>query len=261
MFLLKKIVGPFFQPIPLCLSLLLLGLFFLVFTRKKKSGKVLVGVGTSILAIFSYGGTSDIMVRPLEQKYPPITDFQKLKSVKWIVVLGGGSTFDPALPLSTYLSAASLVRLSEAICIHTKLPQTRLVFTGGSGFKGFTPVAEVMADMAVELGVRPDKIIVEPKAADTAAHPTYVKQIIGRDRFILVTSASHMPRAMALFKKHGMYPTPAPTDYLVMQKEGLTPESFFPSAGSLVKSGRAIHEYLGIVWAKLGSADYADYTD
>ena len=144
-----------------------------------------------------------------------------------------------------------MVRLSEAVCIHNKLPQTRLVFTGRSGFKGFTPVAEVMADMAVELGLRPDEIIIEPEATDTKDHPIRVKEIIGSDKFILVTSASHMPRAMALFKRQGMQPIPAPTDYLVKRREAFSPGVFFPSAGSLEKAGRAIHEYLGVMWAKL----------
>ncbi len=207
--------------------------------------------GTLVLAIFSYDAVSDLFIRPLEQKYPPITDFQAVKGVKWIVVLAGGSTVDPALPLSTYLSEASLARLSEGIRIHNRLPETKLVFTGGSGFKGFTPEAEVLADMAREWGVKPDDIIIEAEATDTKDHPIYVKKIVGSDEFILVTSATHMPRAMALFRKHGMHPTPAPTDYLVMRKEGISPGDFFPSAGSLESAGQAIHEYLGIVWAKL----------
>jgi uncharacterized SAM-binding protein YcdF (DUF218 family) len=250
---LKKIISPFFLPVPACLLIALIGLFFLWFTRRQKTGKVLVTIATLVLAFFSYSGVSDILVRPLEQKYPPITDFQALKGVKWIVVLGGGSTVDHALPLSTYLSDASLARLSEAACIHNKLPQTRLIFSGRSGFEGFTPVAEVMGDMALELGIKPEDIIIEPEATDTKDHPIRVKEIIGSDKFILVTSASHMPRAMALFREHDMHPTPAPTDYLVMQEERFTTGMFFPDADSLVKSGRAIHEYLGIMWAKLRS--------
>ena len=69
-------MGPFFQPIPLCLSLLLLGLFFLIFTRKKKTGKVLVGIGAFILAIFSYGGASDMLVEPLGRKLEDKSDPQ-----------------------------------------------------------------------------------------------------------------------------------------------------------------------------------------
>jgi len=204
MFLLKKIISPFFMPVSAFLALALLGLIFLWFTRRQKTGKVLLTISTVFLGLLSYGAVSDMLARPLEEKYPPISDFQSLKGVKWIVVLAGGSTVDRTLPLSTYLAEASLVRLSEGIRIHNKLTQTRLVFTGGSGFKGFTPEAEVLADTA-----------------------------------------------MALFKKHGMHPIPAPTDYLVMQKEGISPGDFFPNAGSLGKAGQALHEYLGIVWAKL----------
>jgi len=211
-----------------------------------------VCAGTLVLAFFSYGGVSDLFIRPLEQKYPPITDFQAIKGVKWIVVLGGGSTVDPALPLSTYLSGTSLVRLSEGIRIHNRLPKTKLIMTGRSGFDGITPVAEVMANTAREWGVNPDDIIIEAEATDTKDHPIYVKKIVGSDRFILVTSATHMPRAMGLFRKNGMDPIPAPTDYQIMEREGgLTPGDFFPNAGSLEKAGQAIHEYLGIVWAKL----------
>jgi len=123
MFLFKKIVGPFLQPIPFCLSLLLLGLIFLWFTRRQKTGKVLVCAGTLVLAIFSYGGVSDLFIRPLEQQYPPITDFQAIKDVKWIVVLGGGSTVDPALPLSSYLSTdftSNLFSVIPAYRFHVK---------------------------------------------------------------------------------------------------------------------------------------------
>ncbi|HEA69407.1 MAG TPA: hypothetical protein ENI07_21735 [Desulfobacterales bacterium] len=251
-FLLKKIVGSFFQPITFCLSLLVLGLIFLIFTRKKKTGKVLVCAGTLVLAIFSYGAVSDMLARPLEHKYPPIKSLENIQDVKWIVVLAGGSTVDRTLPLSTYLSEASLIRLSEGIRIHNRLPETKLIMTGRSGFEGITPVAEVMANTAREWGVKPDDIIIEAEATDTKDHPIYVKKIVGSDRFILVTSATHMPRAMGLFRKNGMDPIPAPTDYQIMEREGgLTPGDFFPNAGSLEKAGQAIHEYLGIVWAKL----------
>lgn len=252
MFLLKKIISPFFIPVPACLVLALLGLIFLWFTRKQKTGKVFVTISTLFLGLLSYGAVSDMLARPLEQECPPLTDFQTLKDVKWIVVLGGGSTVDPGLPLSTYLSVASLGRLSEAVYIHNRLPETKLILTGRSGFEGITPMAEVMGHVAVEWGVGPEDIVLETKAADTKDHPIYVKEIVGKDRFILVTSASHMPRAMALFRKQGMEPIPAPTDYMVKKREGgVRPGMFFPSAGSLEKAGRAIHEYLGIMWAKL----------
>lgn len=242
------------MPVPACLLLALLGLFFLWFTRRQKTGKVLLTISTLFLGLLSYGAVSDMLARPLEEKYPPIKSFENIQDVKWIVVLGGGSGVDPGLPPSTYLSEASLVRLSEGVFIHNRLPQTKLILTGRSGFEGFTPVAEVMAGTASEWGVDPEDMVIEKKAADTKDHVIYVKEIVGDDPFILVTSAAHMPRAMALFRKHDMKPIPAPTDYLVKEREGeLTPGVFFPNAEALEKAERAIHEYLGMMWGKLRS--------
>lgn len=253
-FLAKKIISPFLTPLSASLLLALLGLFFLWYTRRQKTGKVLVTMSTLLLGFFSYGVLCDMVVRPLELKYPPITDFQALKDVKWVVVLSGGCGVDPALPLSTYLSEASLIRLSEGIYIHNRLPATKLILTGRSAFKGITPVAEVMGDVAMEWGVKPEHIVIETKATDTKDHPIYVEEIVGRDRFILVTSASHMPRAMGLFRKQGMEPIPAPTDYMVKKRDGgLSPGVFFPSSEALETAERAIHEYLGMVWARLRS--------
>lgn len=253
-FLAKKVIGALLSPLSIVLVIASMGLLLVWFTRKQRPGKVLLTVAVGLLGLMSYGQVANMMARPLEHEYPPLTDFQTLKNIKWIVVLGGGSGVDPGLPRSTYLSEASLVRLSEAVFIHNRLPQAKLILTGRSGFEGITPVAEVMADTAEEWGVEPEDIVLETKATDTKDHPIYVKEIVGEDRFILVTSASHMLRAMALFRKHGMEPIPAPTDYMVKEREGgLRLGMFFPSAGSLEKAGRAIHEYLGMAWAKMRS--------
>ena len=253
MLLLKKLIAPFLLPVPISVSLVLAGLFFLWFTKRQKTGKVFVTIAFLVLACFSNGWVSDLLVGPLEQKYPPVTDVKSVKDVKWIVVLGGGSTCDPQLPVSTYLSEASLTRVSEAIRLHNRLPKTRLIFSGRHFAEGIRPVAEVMAEMALELGVQSEEIVIEADAADTKDHPIYVKKFIGMDQFILVTSAVHMPRAMALFRKHGMYPIPAPTNYKAIQKEGFNFTGLFPSANPLAKSAQAIHEYLGMLWAKLRS--------
>ena len=221
--------------------------------RWQKAGKVLVTITILVLGFFSYNVVSDKLLKPLEQQYPPVLTFEQLQNIKWIVVLGGGSSVDPGLPHSSFLSKASFARMAEGIRIHNEIPNSKLIFTGGSGFSGFTPVAEIMAKMAIEFGVKPAEIIIESKSTDTKDHPLYMKTLIGRDKFILVTSASHLPRAMALFTKAGMHPVAAPTDFMASSREALSPGVFFPCAESLQKSERAIHEYLGLAWAKLRS--------
>lgn len=250
-FFIKKVMSPLLSPLSMSLFLALVGLFCLWATRKQKAGKILMTLSAVLLGGFSYGGVTDMLVAPLEQAYPPITDVEELTDVKWIVVLGGGAEVDPDLPPSTYLPGAALMRVSEGVYLHNRLPETKLVFTGRGTFKGVKPEAEVMASTAVQWGVKQDDIRLETEAKDTKDHPVYVKKIVGRDPFILVTSAVHMPRAMALFKNQGMMPIAAPTAYRVQKREALTPGVFFPNIGALKSAEMAIHEYTGLIWAWL----------
>ena len=82
MFLFKKIVVPFFFPLSICLEILFLGLFFLWFTRRQKTGKIIVSLGTIVLVMISYVTISDVLLRPLEYEYSPITDVSDFSNVK-----------------------------------------------------------------------------------------------------------------------------------------------------------------------------------
>ncbi len=77
----------------------------------------------------------------------------------------------------------------------------------------------------------------------------YLKKIVGNHPFILVTSAYHMPRAMALFTAQHMHPIPAPTQFIGLTQ--LSIKTVIPNASSLFLSDLAIHEYLGLWWAKI----------
>ncbi|NVM23000.1 MAG: envelope biogenesis factor ElyC [Desulfobacterales bacterium] len=250
MFLLKKIVAPLFFPIPLCIEVLLLGLFLLWFTRKQKTGKIVVSMGVVLLATLSYDAVSDALLKPLEYQHPPLMKLEDVRDVKWVVVLGGGHTSDPKVSVTSQLSRSSMVRLVEGIRLHKLLPENRLVLSGGSAFDP-VPNAEVLSGLALAIGVDQQDVILESVSKDTRDEARLVKGIVGNDRFILVTSASHMPRSMALFQKLGMKPIPAPTDHSVKERQGMGPWMFFPNAGGLTKAERAFYEYLGLVWAKL----------
>jgi uncharacterized SAM-binding protein YcdF (DUF218 family) len=74
--------------------------------------------------------------------------------------------------------------------------------------------------------------------------------MVGQDSFFLVTSAYHLPRAMALFQKQGLTPIAAPAGHLVRQAPNWSP-GFFPRSGGLHNMEIALHEYLGLAWARL----------
>jgi len=250
MFLLKKIVSPLLYPLPLCIEILFLGLIVLWFSRKQKTGKVVVSLGVALLATLSYDAVSDALLRPLEYHYDSPGNLEELSDAKWVVVLGGDHISDSRVPITSQISGSSLVRLIEGIRLHKLLPGSKLILSGGAGFDP-VPNAKVMADVAMAIGVDGKDLILEPVSRDTMDEARLIQKIVGGDRFILVTSASHMPRAVPLFKKLGMKPVPAPTGHQVRERQGMSPGMFFPSADNLQKAETAFHEYLGSVWAKI----------
>jgi uncharacterized SAM-binding protein YcdF (DUF218 family) len=108
-----------------------------------------------------------------------------------------------------------------------------------------------MADIALILGIEEKDIVLEETAQDTRAEALQIKKLVKNDDFILVTTAAHMPRAMALFKKVDLNPIPAPIDYSIRQSPTTSPMSFFPHSGRIAQAENLWHEYLGLAWAKL----------
>lgn len=164
--------------------------------------------------------------------------------------MGGGHITDPKIPVTSQLSHASLVRTIEAVRLHRKIPGSKLIFSGGSVFE-VHPEAETMATLAREIGVSPEEIVLESESMDTADQAQHIKPIIGNNVFVLVTSAAHLPRVMALFEKQGMHPIPAPTDHHAPDRQALSLDDIFPSPYSLADSQGGLHEYLGIIWSRL----------
>ena len=258
MFILKKLISQFFLPAPLCLELFIIGLVLLLFTRKQRAGKLIISIGVILFTILCCTGVPNIMLKRLEYQYLPLmlntpsdTAIGDVASpVKWIVVLGGGNTPDPKIPVTSQLSEASMVRLIEAVRLHNKMPGSKLILSGG-GVSGLTSEAETMSRVAKAIGVNQEDLILETDSKDTEDEARLIKPIVKNDNFVLVTSAAHIPRSMALFKKLGMHPIPAPTNHLTNERQGISPSAFFPNSGSLRKAEDVIHEYLGIFWAKL----------
>jgi uncharacterized SAM-binding protein YcdF (DUF218 family) len=93
-------------------------------------------------------------------------------------------------------------------------------------------------------------MVLESQSRDTIDEVRALGALLGKERFVVVTSATHLPRAMAMFKHAGMNPIPAPTDYLALHAAPQI-EDWVPHAGAGFMIERALHEYVGLFWAKL----------
>ncbi len=258
MFIAKKILSLFLNPVSLGLAILILGLFFLWATRKQRLGKIVVTLGTLFLLLLSLPFLPSQLLTTLEGRYPALLHPETIAwqggadaaSPKWIVVLGGGHVSDPRLPVNSQISQPALGRLVEGVRLYKAIPGSKLLLSGGGAFDP-VPEADVMARIAVLLGVKPQDIMLERDSRDTEDEAVIVAEMVGARQIILVTSAAHMPRSVALFKKHGLQPIPAPADYQVKEAQGPNPSRFFPKAGYMEQAESAWHEYLGLVWARL----------
>jgi uncharacterized SAM-binding protein YcdF (DUF218 family) len=257
-FMLKKTLSRFLFPLPLCLEILLVGLVLLWFTKKLKSGKIVVTVGTILLLVLSYSGSSESFLRALERRYPSydlagpneLTPRSPGTPIKWVVVLGGGHKVDPDVPVSSQINHPTLVRLVEGMRLYRKNPGSKLIVSGGRVDSSISD-AKLMATLAEAMGAPREDLVVEEQSWDTEDEARLLKPLIQNDAFILVTSAYHMHRSMKWFESYGMHPIPAPTDHLVREGETFSPDSVFPEPDALVKVTRLVYEYLGLVWLKV----------
>jgi uncharacterized SAM-binding protein YcdF (DUF218 family) len=240
MFMLKKLVSRFFFPLSLVIELLLLG----VLLKKRRTQAILAGV--AMLYLFSFYPFGYFILRPLESRYVPVSSSSLNKEVRWIVVLGGGSREDKALTPEDRLSDASLKRLLEGVRLSRLLPQSRLVLSGGD-YRGISPDALIMQQVALDQGVAWDRIMLETASWDTTDQAKFLRDRLGQSPFYLVTSAGHMPRAMRMFIRSGTQPIAAPTDFRAVWTPFQVTD-FFPQAVTLTNTESAFYEYLGLCW-------------
>jgi len=248
-FFLKKLVSAMLMPVTITFFLLLAGSLMAWSRHRARTGRIIITITSVILILLGYGAGTGTILEKLEYAYP-VLDLKQARtdSVQWVIVLGGGHISDSRLPVGSQLSWEAQMRLVEGIRIHRNLPGSRLLFSGG---KLGEPVsnAELMSRMAQGLGVDPNHIVLEDRSRDTKDEARIIKGMIGSAPCILVTSAYHMPRSMALFAGQGIHPLPAPVGHLTHRHERWRTDSFFPNARHLEKAELVLHELLGMASA------------
>jgi len=247
LFILKKSVGGLLLPLPLILLIMAVALVLLWLTRWQKTGKVCFLLSWLLLMLLSLQPIADRLLRPIESVYPTYQP-QSHTPVNFIVVLGGGYTFNPDWAPSSNLISNSLPRVTEGIRIYCANPGAKMIFTGGRAMTNPVSSAAVAGKVAESLGVPQSDIILLDQPKDTAQEAQQVKALIGQQPFVLVTSANHLPRAMIFFQQQGLRPVPAPANQLAIDSPLNPWERALPQAFYLSHSERAWYETLGRIW-------------
>lgn len=186
----------------------------------------------------------------LEDQYARVTQIDP--NIHWVVVLGGGVSGIKAMPASDALSSASLRRFLEGLRVYRKLPEAKLILSGGSRRGKQYADSVRFNEMADMFDVPETDRVLEGDSINTADEARLMKPWLKDEPFYLVTSATHMPRSMALFQHQGLHPIAAPCDYTGFQYDNKRfLNKILPNTGNLASFNAAWHEYLGLLWAKL----------
>lgn len=227
---------------------MLFGFLLLRTNSYRKTGKTVIVSGFLFLYLLSTALVANILIRPLEDRYPPLKDKVKVDA---IVVLTAGVRDLSHIGMAPYPDSSSIERLLHGYQLYRSLNDAPLIISGGRAdpSKPDVSIGAALGKAALGVGVPENDLIVEDKSLNTFEGALQVKEILkGKgEKLILVTSASHMARSVKLYRKAGFDVVPAPTGF-IGGPISLSIYSFIPSAGALCISSTALYEYISSLW-------------
>lgn len=212
----SKIAWFFATPSNLLLSLILLGSALALFRRLRTFGiglsliTTMVTIGLGLLPVSTY------LMLPLEERFPPFRDDGG--RVDGIVLLGGSVDASDSVSRGQLAANEAAERVLDTIQLAHRYPQARILISGGGGnvFGDGVGEAPVIADYMKSIGIDPSRLIIEDRSRTTSENALYSRELAepkDGERWLLVTSAWHMPRAIGVFEKAGFPVTAYPVDF------------------------------------------------
>lgn len=215
---------------------------------RPRAGRAVVTAAAVLLLTVSALPVGAWLLAPLEERFPrPAPD--TLGAIDGIVVLGGALRPDIAEARGVLALNRYAERIAEAIMLARRYPEARLVFTGGSAdVRGIRMTEAAALEPYLEpLGLPPGRVLLEAASRNTHENATKTWDRVHPrpgERWLLVTSAFHMPRAVGVFRAAGWDPIPYPVDYNVSHRERwpvLAPAMHWRDLSL------AVHEYIGLL--------------
>jgi uncharacterized SAM-binding protein YcdF (DUF218 family) len=243
-------VGWFFAtPSNLLLSLVLLGLALALFPRRRRAGLAVAATFTLGLLIAGLSPLSSLLILPLEERFPLFQDDGG--PVHGIILLGGAVEAAETSALGQISVNESGDRVLATIRLAARHPDARIVISGGGGtvWGDGTAEAPLIAEYFKEIGIDPGRITVEDRSRTTAENATLTRALVtpaAEERWLLVTSAWHMPRAIGVFRQAGFPVTPFPVDVRTGGRTNVLRPFAFASEG-LRRLDVGVKEWAGLL--------------
>ncbi len=248
-FIASKVLGGLLQPSNLLLLTLVLGAV-LIWTRWRRAGRWIVTLTVLALVGVAFVPVGGWLMATLERRFPPLDPLPA--AIDGIVVLGGATT--PKLTVHWRQPALNegAERITALVALARRYPNAKLVFSGGSS--SLTASAWREADdvrlVLSELGFDPTRVVFDREARNTVENAQFVHALVAPaqgERWLLVTSAFHMPRAVGCFRAVGWADiTPYPVDFRTFGSARLGVS--LSALGSRLRAlDDAVHEWAGLI--------------
>jgi uncharacterized SAM-binding protein YcdF (DUF218 family) len=246
-FYLSKILG--FFAIPSNLVILIgIGGALLLRSRFHRAGWRLVVGSLVVLAMMGLSPIGNALIIPLEDRFPPWDAARGAPD--GIVVLGGAISPDVSAARGTAALNESAERMTAAVELARRYPNARILFSGGTGelISSGATEAQAARRLWAALGIEPARITLEDRSRNTVENAVFSRELVKPkpgERWLLVTSAYHMPRAVGIFRKAGFLVEPYTVDWRTRGPEdALRP---FPTVGDgLRRTDTATREWVGL---------------
>ncbi|MBR1223254.1 YdcF family protein [Bradyrhizobium sp. U87765 SZCCT0131] len=247
-FVLSKTFGFFAMPSNAIAALFVVAALLLAIGWRR-GGRRLLAFAVVVLLLVGYSPLSTLLLLPLTERFPawPADG----RAPDGIIVLGGAINPDISAARGSIELEAAGERILAMLQLARRYPQARIVFTGGSANLTATPVPEapIAGRLLDEFGVAPDRVILESRSRTTDENAVFTRQLVTPkpgERWLLVTSAFHMPRSVGVFRAAGFDVEPYPVDW------GLRGwgDAYMPLetlGQGLRRADLAMHEWSGLV--------------
>ena len=248
-FVVSKIFWTIASPINLLLFGALIGVV-LCYGRRARFGRGLALAAILILLAAAILPLGRALIAPLEDRFPmPPSD---LAAPAGIIVLGGAIDDVTSAARGQTIFDEGGERITEAVILAKRFPEARIVYTGGTA--SFVPGAKSTEalrarELMVQMGVPRGRITIEDKSRNTEENAWLTAAIVHpqpSQRWIVVTSAFHMPRAMGVFEKAGFHPIAYPVSFYTLGRwPGDLRLNYWPGRNLRIFE-LALHEWIGL---------------
>jgi uncharacterized SAM-binding protein YcdF (DUF218 family) len=252
-FYLSKILWFFAAPSTLIVGAMTLGTALAFTTRFARVGRRLAGLGALAFLVFGSGPFGGLIVGALERRFPPFVA-DSGPAPDGVIVLGGAIGEAEVAPGVWQVAMNDgAERMTEGLALARRFPQARFVFTGGKAalIKQDRSESEAARQLWASLGYPVERILFEDQSRNTVENAVNTAALVRPkpgERWLLVTSAHHMPRSIGIFRKAGFDVIAAPVDYRTGFKRIATPRE---ASGGLFLLDLGVREWIGLVAYRL----------